>query len=198
MKKAIQKHLLLIAVLVTMVNYASNVSLLNENDNIKKTILTLDNVKEGQRLLIKDANQVVLYKEKITKSGGYKKGFDLTELPDGDYYFELNKDIEIEVIPFNVTYNLVTFNIDNKVRIFKPYVSAKDNKVVVFTSSLKANPVEFSIYYENNGTMELIHNETVTNLVNIQKAYVLDDSKKGTYLFLINTENRIFTNYINL
>ncbi|WP_290700427.1 hypothetical protein [Lacinutrix sp.] len=196
MKKAIQKHLLLVAVLVTMVNYASNVSPLNEY--IKKTVLTLNNVKEGQRLLIKDINQVILYKEKITKSGDYRKGFDLTELPNGDYYFELDKNIEIEVIPFTVIYNVVTFNNENKVKIFKPFVSAKDNTVVVSTLSLESNPVELSIYYENDGVMELIHNETVTNLINIQKAYVLDDSKKGTYLFSITTEKRTFTNYINL
>ncbi|WP_055447417.1 hypothetical protein [Lacinutrix mariniflava] len=198
MKKAIQKSILLVAVLVTMVNYANNVSPLNEDDNIKKTVLTLNNVKEGQQLLIKDANQVILYKEDITKSGDYKKGFDLTALPNGDYYFELNKDMVIEVIPFKVDYNVVTFNKNNKTEIFKPFVSSKENTVFVSSLSLNAKPVSLSIYYDNDGSMELIHNETISNTVNIQKAYELDATKIGEYVVVIKTENRTFSNSINL
>ena len=198
MKKAIQKYLLFVAVLVSMVSYPSNDSLLNGDKNIKVTFLKLENVKEGQQLLIKDANQVILYKEDITESGEYKKGYDLTKLPNGDYYFELDKDIEIEVIPFSIANNTVSFDKDNKVTIFKPYVFAKKNTVIVSTLSLKASPLELSIYYKNEGVMELIHNQQITNLVNIQKAYVLDYSEKGNYLFLIKTEGRTFKNYIKL
>jgi hypothetical protein len=198
MKKAIQKSLLLVAVLVTMVNYASNVSPLNEDDNIKKTVLTLNNVKEGQQLLIKDANQVVLYKEDITESGDYKKGFDLTALPNGDYYFELNKDNVIEVIPFKVDNKLATFIKENETEVFKPFVTLKDNTVYVSSLTLSAKPVGLSIYYNNNGSMELIHKETIKDTVNIQKAYSLDTTKKGNYIFSISTEGRTFSNSINL
>ncbi|AUC82812.1 hypothetical protein [Lacinutrix sp. Bg11-31] len=198
MKKAIQKSLLLVAVLVTMINYASNVSPLNEDENIKKIVLTLNNVKEGQQLLIKDDNQVILYKEAISKSGDYKKGFDLTALPNGDYYFELNKDIVIEVIPFKVNYNVVTFNKDNKMEIFKPFVTLKNNTVFVSLLTLDAKPVSLSIYYNNDGSMELIHKETIINAVNIQKSYKLDATKTGSYIFSINTEGRAFSNSINL
>jgi len=198
MKKAIKKHLLFVAVLVSMVSYAGNVSPLNEDENIKKTILNLENVKKGQSLLIKDSNQVILYKEQITESGNYKKGFDLTELPNGNYYFELDKDVEIEIIPFSVHFNFVSFNKAKKEQIFKPYVSAKNNTVFVSTISLEAEPVELSIYYENDGVMELIYDQTITNLINIQKAYVLDNSEKGRYLFLIKTQNRTFKNFITL
>jgi len=199
MKKVIQKSILLVAVLVTMVNYASNVSSLNKDENIKKTVLTLNNVKEGQQLLIKDENQVILYKENIKKNGNYKKGFDLTELPNGDYYFELNKDIIIEVIPFKVNSNVVTFNKDKKTKIFKPFVTSKSNTVYISSLSLNADPVELSIYYDNNnGTQELIHKETISNTVNIQKAYELDATKTGKYLFSISTADRTFTNTINL
>ena len=198
MKKAIQKHLLLVAVLVTMVNYASNVSPLNEDENIKKTVLTLNNVKEGQQLLIKDVNQIILYKEKISNSGDYRKGFDLTALPDGDYYFELNKDVVIEVIPFVVNNNVVTFNKVKKIQIFKPFVSLKENTVLVSSLSLNAEPVELSIYFEIEGTMELIYKESISNTVNIQKAYKLDATKEGSYRVLFKTKDRTFSNNINL
>jgi len=199
MKKAIKKHLVFVAVLVTMLNYANTKSPESISGDIKKTILTLNNVKIGEELLIKDSNQLVLYRESIAKSGDYKKGFDLTALPNGDYYFELTKDLLIEVIPFNVENRVVIFNKSEKDVIYKPFVTkAKDNVVLVSSLSLQSNPLALSIYYDNNGVMELIYNETITNTMNIKKAYALDASKKGTYVFLINTNGRTFTNQINL
>jgi len=198
MKRAIQKHLLLVAVLVTMVNYAGNISLSSDNDDIKKTVLTLNNVKEGQQLLIKDVNGIILYKEQIKKAGTYAKGFDLTELPDGNYFFELNKDVKIQVIPFNVNLNVVSFKKEGKTTIYKPFVKAKNNIALVSTLSLKAKPVTVSIYYDNNGAYELIHNETIENTTDIQKAYSLDANKKGAYKFVFTTEGRTFVNNITL
>ncbi|OIQ23596.1 hypothetical protein [Lacinutrix sp. MedPE-SW] len=198
MKKAVKNHLVLVALLVTMVNYAANITTLNKDDDSKKTVLTLENVKEGQQLLIKDYNQIILYKENISKSGDYKKGFDLTALPDGKYFFELNKDTVIEVIPFSVLNNVVDFKKSEKSKIFKPHVDAKNNTVYVTALSLNASPVTISIYYDNAGSKEVIYNEKIKDTMDIQKAFTLDSTKKGTYLFQFETQNRTFTKYINL
>ncbi|AEH00978.1 hypothetical protein [Lacinutrix sp. 5H-3-7-4] len=198
MKKAVKNHLVLVALLVTMVNYAANITTLNNDDDSKKTVLTLENVKEGQQLLIKDNNQIILYKENISKSGDYKKGFDLTSLPDGEYFFELNKETVIEVIPFSVINNIVDFKKTKKTRIFKPHVETRNNTVYVTALSLNASPVNITIFYDNVGSKETIYNETIKDTMDIQKAFALDATKKGKYIFLFKTENRTFSNYIKL
>lgn len=198
MKKVVKNHLVLVALLVTMVNYAANITTLNNDDDSKKTVLTLENVKEGQQLLIKDNNQIILYKENISKSGDYKKGFDLTSLPDGEYFFELNKETVIEVIPFSVINNIVDFKKTKKTRIFKPHVETRNNTVYVTALSLNASPVNITIFYDNVGSKETIYNETIKDTMDIQKAFALDATKKGKYIFLFKTENRTFSNYIKL
>ena len=61
----------------------------------------------------------------------YNKGFDLTSLPNGEYYFELDKDIEVQVIPFQVKMNKVEFLKEKETKFFKPIIRFKDNKILL-------------------------------------------------------------------
>ena len=93
MKKVIKKSILTVVMLTALLSNASEGSSFipkKEND-IAKTIVTIKDVKEGQGLIIKDLNGIVLYKELIKETGMYNKSFDLTALPDGDYFFEVEK-----------------------------------------------------------------------------------------------------------
>ena len=99
MKKEVKTGILLVTMLATMLSNASKPEMAEKNFKIENTTLSINNVKQGQQLIIKDSNGIVLYKEMIDRSGVYKKGFDLTSLPNGEYYFELDKDTEVQVIP---------------------------------------------------------------------------------------------------
>ena len=88
--RTIKKSLLAVTVFTTMLGNANEISTLSTKEDLKKTALTIYNVKVGDLLTIKDYNGIVLYKELINASGTYKKGFDLTALPNGDYFFEVN------------------------------------------------------------------------------------------------------------
>ncbi|MFI1772749.1 hypothetical protein, partial [Thalassobellus citreus] len=94
MKNLIKKSILLVTVFTTMLSIA-NETPNNNKKAYKETALTINNVSEGNLLTIKDYNGIVLYKELISVSGTYKKGFDLTALPSGNYFFEVDKDMEI-------------------------------------------------------------------------------------------------------
>ncbi|MBT8260309.1 MAG: hypothetical protein KJN82_03275 [Bacteroidia bacterium] len=99
MKRIIKNSLLIVVFLTTMFGNANEAFILTKLRDNKTTMLTLLEVKEGSSLLIKDKSGVVLYREKIKSSGIYTKGFDFTSLPEGNYFFELDKDFEI---PFKV------------------------------------------------------------------------------------------------
>ena len=124
MKKVIntiKKSLLVVIVFTTAISNAIEISSITKED-LKETALTLKNVKKGDLLSIKDYNGIVLYKELINFSGTYRKGFDLTALPNGAYFFEVDKNLEIKTIPFTVNSNKVEFNKDAEVITYKPYV----------------------------------------------------------------------------
>ena len=198
MKNLIKKSIVLVVLFTALLVNASEISSLRNLNDDKTTMLTLLNVKQGNQLFIKDMFGLVLYKESIQKPGEFVKGFDLTSLPDGDYYFELDRDLEIKTIPFKVSLNMVEFNKDLETTIYKPYITKKDYRVFVSKLSLNEQPLKVSIYYDNddNGSFDLIHSETIENTVNIQRVYRLSKNEKGNYRLVLKTEGHTFIEYL--
>lgn len=181
---------------------ASMMSYANNNDAINKskvnTVLTLTNVKKGHELLIKDANLLILYRESIAKNGTYSKGFDLTALPDGEYYFELEKDVKIVIMPFIVASNEVKFEKEKEVTIYKPTVRVVDNKLFVSRLSFETQPMNVEIYYEEDfeNNTSLIFSENIKNTKIVGRIYELSKQKKGDYTLVFKTQGREFTERI--
>jgi len=203
MKKEVKTGILLVTMLATMFSNASKPETAEKNFKIENTTLSINNVKQGQQLIIKDSNGIVLYKEMIDRSGVYKKGFDLTSLPNGEYYFELDKDTEVQVIPFKVAMNKVEFLKEKETKFFKPVIRFKDNKILLSRLSFNQKPLEVKIYYEdNNGYYGsdylLLHSEKFKDTKVIERVYELDKFKKGSYKVVVKTEGREFTESITI
>lgn len=196
MKKVIRKGVIMLGILTTIASYANKVSYTSTTKEIKKTTLILNNVKKGHQLLIKDVNGIVLYKELIKGSGLYTNGFDLTSLPNGNYYFELDKDFEINTIPFKVFSSEVIFKKEEESTIFKPVVRLKDNLVLVSRLSFNEKPLELKIYYADNG--DLVYSEKIKEIPILERIYNFSNVKKGTYKIVVKTEGRIFIENINI
>jgi hypothetical protein len=202
MKKIIRNGVMMAALLATTLNYANatNDTLIGTEKD--KTIITLDNVKEGNQLLIKDSNGLTIYRENIKSNGQYEKGFDLTSLPNGDYYFELIKDLEIRTMPFNVLNTVVVFDKEKEVVIYKPTVRLKNNSLMISRLSLAKEPLELKIYYDNkngsSGFDELIYSEEFEGMTIVEKTFKLDRYKKGNYKVVITSENRTFIEKVKL
>ena len=179
----------MIALLATVTGFANN----SKRDS-KKTSIVIENVKEGNLLSIKDNYGITLYKESIETNGIYKKGFDLTELPDGDYIFELEKDLEIKTIPFTVNANLVSLNKSHEATYFKPFV--KQDKDLVYLTKLNLNNESTSINIFSNidGDYKLCHSENIENGQVIEKVFKLE---KGNYKIVTSSNNKEYTTYIN-
>jgi len=198
MKKVIKKSILLVIVFTMMQGNVNANNFIPLKKEFKETALSLNNVKKGQRLLIKDSNGLVLYKEYIKDSGSYYKGFDLTSLPSGDYYFELDKDVEIKIIPFNVSSKTVAFYKEKEASIFKPIVRVKDNKLFISKLSLEKSPLTIKVYQEYSVDNRLLHTETIENTKIIERIYTLPKTKEVKYKIVFKTEGREFVEYINI
>ncbi|MDA7558943.1 hypothetical protein N8768_07260 [Flavobacteriaceae bacterium] len=193
MKKVFKKSLLFIIMINLMVTYAHSKVHKNESDE-RQTSINFDRVKKGQKLIIKSKEGTIIYKELLDKSGTYRKEFDLTSLPNGHYYFELDKDLEIQIIPFNVQNTKVNFKKENAQSIFKPIVTTRENVVSINKLSLNLEPLEINIYY-NSGNNELIHTEKIKDKNNIQRVYRLLKSENGKYKIVCTTQGRTFTTF---
>ena len=194
-KTTLRKIILTGAMFVALISNATN-GLNNDPDNdLKKTTFTINNVKQGNQLIIKDFNGLILYKEQIKDSGKYSKGFDLTSLPDGSYVFELEKDLEIKSFPFTVTAKNVVFN-ENETTIHKPCVSFKNNYIYVSKLALNNEPLDVKIYYQD-GT-GLIYSENIKDTKVIEKVYKLALNAKGNYKIVLSSNGREYYEYMTL
>jgi hypothetical protein len=197
MKKRMHQIVCMLMMSMGIMSYANSTYSL---DNHKEsTVLTLNNVKKGHQLVIKDANLLILYKEAIQQSGTYSKGFDLTALPNGSYYFELDKDVEIVIIPFKVVESQVTFEKEKETVIYKPTVRLDDNHLFISRLSLKAKPLTIKLYYRAISQGEdLIFSEEIENTKIVERVYELSRKKKGTYTIVFESEGREFVERIRL
>jgi hypothetical protein len=195
MKKTIRHSLAVMAMLGVITSYANFTPTFPLNKNVKTTILKLDNVKQGQRLLIKSKNGTILYNESINETGVYRKEFDLTSLPNGNYFFELEKDVEIQIIPFTVSSSTVEFSKENTVTIFKPIVRTIGSKLLVSKLSLDLQPLTLEIYFEDpiSSNYERIYSEKIENTKVLEKIYALDQNKPGTYKIITKAEGRVYS-----
>lgn len=200
MKKVIKntkKGILMVAMFATVIGYANRASY-SINNEAKKVSLKLKNVKKGNQLSIIDNNGIILYKEFIEQPGVYSKSFDLTTLPDGYYFFELDKDLEIKTIPFVVIGSKVEFKKNKEKIIFKPLVRVKDDRIIITKLSLNQDPIKIDIYYINADEYTLINSEKINDTQIIERIYKLDSNVKGSYKIICKSEGKTFEEYINI
>ncbi len=196
MKKLTKKSVLVLGLFASMFTFAhGEVNPIKEKEP-KVTSMSFKKVEQGSKLSIKDGDGIVLYKESIVKTGDYSKGFDLTTLPNGDYYFELDSELKIVIIPFNVVSNQAVFKKEEKSTIFKPYIRVKDDMVFVSRVSYEESPMEFNIYYAEN--YDFVLSEKIENQAHLRKIYDFSEAKKGSYLFVFKSNGRKFTKTIKI
>ncbi|MFI1744846.1 hypothetical protein [Thalassobellus sediminis] len=197
--KNTKKGILMVTMLATLLSFANEASVTVKND-ADRTSLTFYNVKEGNLLSIKDDNGIILYKELIQKQGTYTKGFDLTSLPDGIYVFELEKDMEIDTIPFSVKSSHVVFDKEKEKIIFKPFTRVVGNLVYLTQLALNNESFKVEIFYSNSNfssDSELVYSEKIKNTKDIKRAYKLVGLEKGKYKMVCYLDDRKFTKIIN-
>jgi hypothetical protein len=159
MKTLFKKILVLAVMFGTYTSYATDAL---------KVSTTLNSAKKGSLLSITDASGEVIY------SGNLTTLFDFSQLRDGNYTIEVNKNFEIDINSIIVKNHVVTFIEDSAEKIFKPVFRTKEMQV--------------ELYYEN----ELIHSETVKGHEILNRVYRLDETFKGEYTAIVKSNERVF------
>ncbi len=189
MKGLVKTNLVIVVMFTTMLSFANEFTTLTKEKTKKITNVTFENVKKGSMLLIKDHYGLILFKELIENSGEYSKGFDLTALPDGNYYFELDKEVEIKIIPFEVLSNVVAFDKTKESTINKPFVTFKEGRLLVSKLALENQPLEIKIYDKDSN---LIYSEKLLNGKILERIYDVSKVEKGNYKIVMTSEGREF------
>ncbi|WP_299883906.1 hypothetical protein [uncultured Lacinutrix sp.] len=198
MKTTIKKSMLIVTTLIATLSYATSNTTSNKDGVLNNFTISIKDAVKGQQLSIININGIIMYKEEIKKNGMYSKTFDLTSLPNGNYFFELDKGIEITTTPFTVTYNKVLFNKNEETKLYKPFVRVENNFLYVSQLSLNKNPLKIELYYNapENDNFELLLSETIDNTLDIGRVYKLSKKEIGKYKIILKTEGKTFVEKI--
>jgi len=193
MKKLLVISLVLAAMTASSVGYSAEDAFSSNEPTGKVTSVTLQYVEQGSTLVLKDRKDAVLYTETIEKSGTYSKGFDLSNLPDGVYYFEFETKDTIKVMPFRVAQSDVTFLKEEERNIRKPEVAVADGYVYISTTSPEDKSVIIDVYYEG---WDLAYSERIKKGQKVNRVYDFSGSKKGNYVIVMKSDGRTFKNKV--
>lgn len=185
----------MVVLFTTIESYSNSFTLLTNDKTKNVTAFSIDSVDEGSQFIIKDSDGVILYKEQIEKTGTYSKRFDLTGLPDADYYFELKQSNEIKIIPFTVKANIAEFVKAEEYRIIKPDVVVENDKVYISKISVDKQQWEIDVYYEG---YDLAYSEKIKDIHNLNRVYDFSNSERGNYVIVFSSHGRKFTNSIDI
>jgi len=188
MKTIFKKYLVVVLMFGTFINYATEKNISTTIDG-KKVKVEFTAVRKGQVLSIKNANNIVMYSDVIEMAGNYTRTFDLTNLENGKYTAELEKDFETIIKPFLVANGLVTFTPEENKTIFKPVIRIQDNLLLISKISLEDQPVKITLYYKD----AVIYTETSKDTKVLNRALRLLKNKKGTYTVAINADNKNYS-----
>lgn len=191
--KYTKRAILSLALVSSISGFANNSYHPNTEDD-DKTAIVLENVKEGHLLSILDNQGATLYQEVITTNGHYEKGFDLKSLPDGNYIFELQRDLEVSTIPFHVASNNVNFDKKDEASYFKPYIKLDNNLVIISKLALNLEKTLIEIYAVNKSDIELLYAVKVEDVQVIEKAFKIE---KGNFKIVVSSNNKKHTTLIN-
>jgi len=188
MRTTIKKTMVLVLIFVTFISSAIENSKSYKLVSVKRVKVEFRNVKKGQTFIIRNENKNIVHKQKIVKLGTFSKVFDLTNLKDGIYTSEVEKDFEISIKKFSVSNGYVTFIKEESKKIFKPLIRLKGDLLLISKLSFK-EPLNIVLYYEENTIVD----EQFEGKDIINRIYKLSKAKKGAYRVVVNSDNRLFT-----
>lgn len=195
MKKVIKTSALMLSLVIATHTYSNVADSIIIKNTTESSILKIERLEAGSTLKIKDEAGITLHKEKISNSGFYSKSFDLGNLPDATYYFELDNENEIIIVPVIVKNQKTTYLKNEEQIIAKPTIKVEDRIVYVLQNSSENQKMDISIYYEGN---ELAYKDSVKDAMNFKKGYDFSGSLRGDYTIVVNTMGRSFSNQVSI
>jgi len=192
MKNLFKRSLLTVALLTLLgSNAMSNETNLNDNliiVNGKLINLTLKYTDGDLKVNVKDSFGYILYNDTYTGSEFAKK-FDLTSLPNGNYYFEIEGQTKIMMIPFTVSLTNVDFQKDEETVFLKPIVRMKDDNIFISKITFNNEILKIELYDNDSN---LLYKEELKGAISLERNLNISKLVSGDYKLIMISENRIF------
>lgn len=176
-------------------SYSGEVVTSSNQKNNTNTKVEFEIVKKGSVLSIKDEYGQTLYKERIKVNGSFSQTFDLSNLPDAKYHFELNDEHEIKIMPFMVSGSVAMFITNEESVISKPIIRVEENYIHITNNRPDNQNMNVKVYYEGS---DLAFEESLKDIKMMNRTYDFSSSLRGSYTIVLETGGKTFVDYIKI
>ena len=151
-------------------------------DDKKFAIYLNEPQKEHTNLFIKDQDGSTLYFSKIKGDKAYAKVYNMSQLSDGEYQLVLEGSKVIQTIPLQLDDNNMSINNSERITVFKPHITHKDNFLDLMVFSPEKGRYELTIYDSNNS---IVYNRSLESSLKIEKRFDISGLKPGNYNVMV-------------
>jgi len=167
------------------------VKLVNDGSIRAKTIrLSASLLQPFSKMKIVDDFGVVLYEETLGRNLEIGKQFNLSKLPTGNYFIEMDAAVKQVVIPLQVTEQEAVLKMDFKTEIYKPFMKISGTSLQLMVFNPDKNPITVAIY---NQLGQLLFEETVTEQIELKRSYNFSKVESGDYSLQVKKNGKVYS-----
>jgi hypothetical protein len=191
MKNLFKFSLVLGVALLTMNVHASDVDFSLGVKKVEgRTITFAFSETKQMDLTIYDANNVVIYSEKLNSQEFISRTYDLKALPEGVYYLVAESELKLAKYKISVVGENAELSENPISEEFKPLFMKKDGLVKVNFLNLDESATVIKIYDRNDN---LVYDSGVINEQNIAKIFDVFNIENEEYTISLTDNKKTYT-----
>lgn len=191
MEKILKFSLVLLVAFTSMGMHAGSLDFtLNVKKEDGKKVTFALNTMDNVTLSIYDADERLIYSEKVASSKNSTKTYDLRAFSDGKYFLEAESDKKIARYEIAVIGKTAVLSVNAVSEVYKPTFTDKKGLVWVTVLNMDKSPVNIKIYDKANN--EVYDSDVVTDL-NVKKVFDITKIKDEEYTFVMTYKDKTFS-----
>lgn len=183
MKKVVRSIAIVALMFVTGTGLAKEPKLSLTPNEEKSLNFEMDTKSKETFVSIVDTNGEVIYTERIVTGSIYAKKFDLKNLPEGDYFLEVEDTFKETLFGFTVADSII--KLTERRENAKPVFRKKDGRVFLNLLNLEKEVVKIKVL-DSEG--RIVFQETISDEMLIEKVFNFEDAFKDNYVVVVQNK----------
>lgn len=191
MKKILKFSLVLLVAFTSMGMHAGtpDFTLNVKKEEGKKVTFALKEM-DNVTLSIYDAEEKLIYSEKVESPSNSYKTYDLRALPDGTYFLETESDTKISRYKISVQGKTAVLSAHAVSEIYKPTFVNKKGLVWISVLNMDESPVNIKIY--DKAKNEVYDSDVIVDQ-NVKRVFDINKIKDEEYTFVLTYKDKVFS-----
>ena len=161
--------------------------------NQKVLLLTVETSGNGNiEMKIKNSSGQIIYSDQHQSLSSFVKKIHLNDIPNGDYTFELEDELFINITPFTLNYSSLSVDKANSFQSFKPMIVWNNNSKKLDIQWQLKEKGTVKVFIKDNES-NIYHRGKIINQLVVARRYSLTNVKEGQYQVIVTNNDRSYT-----